>query len=91
MRSARSRSKSSTSKYDLLQMWGLVLGGGASSTLLPSCRTAGLIVLTTLSTYCKVLPLKLQKCHLSLVPAAHQVHREAKQGHGRVDYHDAAT
>ena len=32
-------------------MWGVVFGGGASSMLLPSGRTAGLMVLTTLSTY----------------------------------------
>ena len=49
IRSDRS-SKSVTSKYDLFKMCGSTLGGGASSMLLPSGNTAGLMVETILST-----------------------------------------
>ena len=54
-------------------MWGL---GGASSTLLPSGRTAGLVVLTMLSTH--EISASIEDWHLNCLELSpHQLHLEA--------------
>ena len=69
-------------------MWGLVFGGGASPTLLPSGKDSW-VGGTILSTYSTSAILQLQKWHLSCLKLApYQVHLEAKQHEGS---HNVAT
>ena len=71
-------------------MWALVLGGGASSTLLPSGRTAGLVVPCPHTEWVLLLALQ-QFLHSQQERGSHRVHQEARRGRGHEGCLDAAT